>query len=428
VKSSSTPASTACEPEVHPRHPLAATCDRIIRAELPNFFRLYLNPFVVQTCLCLSRYVQDIWPAHAEVPCQSFLANSFDEALCGAIKLARYTRHLEGASPTGLVLDPKDRLGPFASIAIQDGHIEFIPGLVVCEDARALETARRSGRQFGFVVLVSPAGPCLRDAAETLRALLREQSPRLITCLDRETVTACRSGASRLLRELTPDIVIFDESFVDRQVPFAAFTAPKTLFDVWNSPGKTTFHSTTFQPNTIASLHFQHCLQNADPEFHAKLAAELERIERDQPYCASLLGTLYSPFLRQTIAALRFDNHRVRAAGHYIDVDGRKVFDGVAGVACSIRGHNPERYVEEMESLGDEARARVSVRLKELTGLAHVVPAVSGANAVENALRLGLVAQYPKRYVLALKNGFGGKTLLALTGTAHDSYKSHIVP
>ena len=51
------------------------------------------------------------------------------------------------------------------------------------------------------------------------------------------------------------------------------------------------------------------------------------------------------------------------------------------------------------------------------------LPAVSGATAVENALKLALVAQFPERHILALKAGFGGKTLFALTGTANPSYK-----
>ena len=39
--------------------------------------------------------------------------------------------------------------------------------------------------------------------------------------------------------------------------------------------GQGAFHSTTYQPNTIASLHFLKCLPHADPEFHATVAGEL---------------------------------------------------------------------------------------------------------------------------------------------------------
>ena len=84
---------------------------------MPNLFRLYLNPYVAQTCFCLERYIQTTWHAQAENPesYQTFLANSFDEALSGAIKLARYCASVAGRSTTGLVIDPDNRLGPFSS-------------------------------------------------------------------------------------------------------------------------------------------------------------------------------------------------------------------------------------------------------------------------------------------------------------------------
>lgn len=63
-----------------------------------------------------------------------------------------------------------------------------------------------------------------------------------------------------------------------------------------------------------------------------------------------------------------------------------------------------------------------------MTGLRHHVPAVSGGSAVEHALKLGLVAQSPKSYIIALKGGFGGKTLLALSGTSKPSYKKGLDP
>jgi acetylornithine/succinyldiaminopimelate/putrescine aminotransferase len=432
---SSTRENIACEPVRAARDPLAETYARIVQGRIPNFFRLYLNPYVVQTCLCLSRYVQTTWRSQEamETLYPSFLANSFDEALSGAIKLARYSGNQVRRPPTGLVIDPASRLGPFAAIPLAGGgKVELIPKLVVLGDApEDLAAACRSGERFGFIVLVGPPGPgWWRGAGEALRALVREQLPLVITCVDREGLDACRRDASGLARELTPDIVVFDESFTDRQVPFAAFTASPALYGQWMKPGRSTFHSTTFQPNTISSLHFLRCLRAADPEFHATVAVELGWIERDPGHCAALLGALYSPSLRRAINVLGFASPDTHAAGHYVEAAGRKIFDGVAGVASSIRGHNPEAYPEEIAGLGDlpDGLELLSARLTELTGLEHVVPAVSGAGAVENALRLGLAAQFPKRYVLAFRGGFGGKTLLALTGTANASYKVHLDP
>ena len=96
---------------------LAETCDQILRTKVPNLFRPYANPFVVQACFALGEYVRTTWPARASGgPYQSFLANSFDEALSGAIKLSRYCANVRGRPSAGLVIDPASRLGPFAAV------------------------------------------------------------------------------------------------------------------------------------------------------------------------------------------------------------------------------------------------------------------------------------------------------------------------
>jgi acetylornithine/succinyldiaminopimelate/putrescine aminotransferase len=413
------------------RHPLAETFDQIIREQQPNLFRLYVNPYVAQSCLCLARYVSSTWPQKSGAEFQSFLSNSFDEALSGAIKLARYAASLRGRPASGLVLDPGERLGPFAGTTVGGGRIEFLPGLAIRngdpsnESMSGLHPARH-----GFVVLAPTADGSLEAHADELRKVIQRDSPLVITCLDRTVLASLRRGTSGLLLGIVPDIVVFDESFVDRQVPFAAFTAGKELFDLWNQPGKTTFHSTTFQPNTVSSLHFVRCLQKADPEFHAAMTADLERARSDMGYRRQLFRSLYSPSLYSATCATGFDVSRVRAAGDFVFSNGNKVFDAVSGVACSVRGHNPTGYVSEVEEIEDEAACRTEVtgRLRELTGLDHVLPAVSGAGGVETALKLALVAQHPRRHVLALKAGFGGKTLFALTGTWNASYKERLDP
>jgi acetylornithine/succinyldiaminopimelate/putrescine aminotransferase len=250
----------------------------------------------------------------------------------------------------------------------------------------------------------------------------------LIACVDRDALSQCRNGNSSPWEKVHPDIVVFDESFVHRHVPFGAFTARKGLYDLWNTPRNSAFHSTTYQPNSISTLHFMRCLERDDPEFVLMLKNELESIQSDSDECNRLLRHLYSPFLAKTITLLGANTLDVKAAGHYVHIKGRRIFDGVAGVACSVRGHNPVTYVEELAARNDvsEPHQAAAARLNELTGLPGLLPAVSGASAVENALRIGLAAQYPRNYVLALKGGFGGKTLLALTGTANPSYKKHL--
>jgi acetylornithine/succinyldiaminopimelate/putrescine aminotransferase len=405
------------------------TCEQILREQLPNLLRLYVNPHVTAACYCLDRYVQTTWSDIGGEECQSFLANGFDEALSGAIKLARCGAAARGRSHCGLIVDPAKRLGPYATTTRRDGaRIEFVPGLTISamED---LATAVATGGPFGFVVLVLGA-TCLNERANALCSLLERDRLLLITCVDRESLTLLRRDATTTARRWRPDIVIFDESFVNRAVPFSAFAARRSLYDHWNRPGKTTFHSTTYQPNTISNLHFLRCLEWADPEFYATVAPAVRRILGDRHVRGECFRRLYSPSLYRMIRAAGFDAADVRASGDHVIVDDRAIFDAVSGVACSARGHSPASYVAELTDMGSfaDCHAELATRLHHLTGLEHVLPAVSGATAVENALKLALAGQFPRRHVLALQAGFGGKTLLSLTGTANSSYKEHIDP
>jgi acetylornithine/succinyldiaminopimelate/putrescine aminotransferase len=409
------------------RHPLTETYRELLREQLPNLFRLYLNPYVAQTCHCLARYVQHTWNDTAEF--QTFLANGFDEALSGAVKLARYCASVNGRATTGLVIDRANRLGPFVGASLAgSGWVEFLPGLRVVSQPDDLGKALASAERLGFVVLVGGTddGP-VEECGDALLARIRRDAPVVIACVDRAGLTAQRAGFPR---ELVPDIVVFDESFVNHDVPFGAFTARKTLYNHWNRPGKTTFHSTTYQPNTVSTMHFMRCLETADPAFRREIAGELDRIQSNLKIRAKAFKRLYSPSLYRAIRSTGFDTAIIRAAGAFVHVDGRKVFDAVAGVACSVRGHNPATYADEIAGQGDlaDCQAELATRLRALTGLDCLLPAVSGAIAVENALKVALVAQYPKRHVLALKSGFGGKTLFALTGTWNSSYKQNIDP
>jgi acetylornithine/succinyldiaminopimelate/putrescine aminotransferase len=405
------------------RTPFQKTCEQLVDEQIPNLFRLYLNPYVAQTCLCLERYVQTTWHKNGPgfEPWQSFLANSFDEALSGAIKLARYSARMSGRPPIGVMLDAANRLDSFAYAVAHGTPVEFLPGLHVVQDGNM-----PSELQIGFIVLTSVN----ESWAESLLQSVHQSRPYVIQCIDRAGLDHARSRRCQFKQvSLPPDIVVFDESFVSHDVPFGAFTARQSLYDHWNKSGKSIFHSTTFQPNTISTLHFMKCLEQADPELVADIGADLQRIVTDLDFRLALFRRLYSPSLAKAIRMTGFDSFDVRAAGNFVFLNGRQVFDAIGGVACSVRGHNPPSFTNDLASLTDaDCEAEVREHLQELTGLEHLLPAVSGASAVETALKVALVAQSPRRHVLALKSGFGGKTLLALTSTWKVSYKENLDP
>jgi acetylornithine/succinyldiaminopimelate/putrescine aminotransferase len=409
------------------QHLLLDTVEEMIEEHIPNFFRLYLNPYVTRACYCLDKIVRDTWYGDS-TRFQTFLANGFLEALNGAVKLARFALDLEGRPRAGLLVDSDHRLRYFASLHLQDeGKIEFIPEL---HEARLDALDAPILEQMGYLVLFPLTDMIAHRRLASLLARLRDPRPLIITCVGRSALDDYQEEAAPAWPLHRPDIVVFDESFVRSHVPFGAFTARKSLYRHWNRRGYTTFHSTTFQPNTISALHFLRCLEKDSPAFYAGVSDVLGRIGTQPSITRSLFKSLYSPSLAKMIASAGFDDLNVKAYGHYVTLRNRRVFDGVAGIASSIRGHNPPTYPLEVERFGAgrDCQSEVRKRLADLTRLPCLVPAVSGASAVENALRMGLAAQFPRKHVLAFQGGFGGKTLLALTGTAKAAYKEHIDP
>ena len=422
-------ANIACDP-VQGSPALADTCDLMISRQIPNLLRLYLNPYVVQASFCLTEAVAAAWPEQPAKQRQVFLANSEEEALSGAVKLARYAANAEQRSNRGLIVDTQNRWTHFASTALAgQPTLEYLPNITLEADlATAARILTQDANDVGFVVVThedwdSPSNP-LRVAWNKLDA--KQQRPLLIVCTSLEMLNQSVEQPG----QAAPDIVVFDESFTNHEVPFGAFVASKRLFGHWSGRGKSTFHSTTFQPNTISSLHLMRSLRELAPGLVRPHEAVLTRIERDEEFRQQLFADLYSKPLAKLMNMVGFDQTKLRVDGHYIADGQRKVFDAVAGVACSIRGHNPLSYVCELAETGeaDACRAEVVERLGELTGMPHVTPAVSGASAVEQALKFALASRPTQDYVLALRGGFGGKTLFALTGTWRKSLKTGLTP
>ena len=404
-------------------HKLATlkTCAELIERKAPNFLRVAFNPWVAQTCLVLDHYARQLLrfgEDDADQFCPSFLANSVDEAVSGAVKLARFN------ASTGskvVVIDPENRFPHFGYSVRPDGsRVEYIPGVERVGDASLAPT------DAAVIVLVGSPSAL---TSSPLESRWQDESVRTIRIVSTSTPGS----------DDRSDIVVFDESFVNGEVPLAAFTSRMEIYESWMRGGRSMFHSTTFQPNSIASKHFMTCFREREPSVVATLNSSTvgERPKLDD--CETSLDAtrwvyeqLYSPSLSKLIRTIGFDSLNVKADGHYFEISERsRIQDGVAGVACSLRGHNPASFPDEVRHTIEsepDLKTALANELTQASGLPHHVPAVSGGAAVEIALKLALHAQTERNHVLALKGGFGGKTLFALTGTERPKYKENIGP
>lgn len=439
------------------------TCEQIIRLKIPNLMRLYLNPFVAQTCVALAEMVSEVWPeSKREGRRSSFLANSGDEALSGALKLARYTQNVRSQKDASItenrssltqvwLVDDGSSFRHFAGTMVEPDesdrsqvsykphkyeksqdpiNVQFIPEMISLSTADFISRIEQDQVSAGILALSPQTVRQSRRSNELYQAVQRycnNDCRLMIACVDQDlfldSVTLPQSGP-------VPDIVVFDESFTRRQVPFGAFTARREIAAHWTVKGMTNFHSTTFQPNTISTMHFLKCLQEHSEAFYRHLQPVLKPLLVDHNLLHNTFRDLYSAALAKVISLAGYDQEDVTASGHYVRVGNKRVFDGVGGVACSLRGHNPAEWAREIKDLdaAEDIHGEVEQRLTCLTSLPHHVPAVSGAAAAENAIKLALAAQPSRSLIVAFQGGFGGKTLLALSGTAKRYYRTNLDP
>jgi acetylornithine/succinyldiaminopimelate/putrescine aminotransferase len=401
-----------------------ATCESLTGTQIPNLLRLYLNPWVAQTCLCLDTIArQFVKPASGgQEHYPSFLANSRDEALSGAIKLARFTLNTQRITPRSqrvLVVDPGGLFRCLGgSVPGQNQLAQTLPDVVCCSDSESVARLCEDGPLPSIVVLATTSLDI--DSIFGLRDLLSTPGTLCIQCVTLEDFAP----------QQLADIVVFDESFVDHAVPFSAFTAPRTMFEPWMTGGLSMFHSTTFQPNTLTTMHFMRCVRSRGivPD---DLHAALDELPKDVAARHAVYQRLFSPSLSKLISTTGFDLAEPAAHGHFIELGDRQIIDCVAGVACSLRGHNPRDFVDEIRGVLTDNRDLVSLvaaQLESLTRLPQHLPSVGGGSANELALKVALAVRPDRPHVLALKGGFGGKTLTALTGTSHERYKQHLGP
>lgn len=410
------------------------TCRQMISSQTPNLLRLYLNPWVAQVCLCLEYLAMPLlrYPYDACERCPSFLCNSREEAISGAIKLCRHlqlsqpnrrqsTSATESNEQICIVIDDKGTLIDFEETKLSDGsRIEFLPHIIRCTSDHAAKVLQNH-----------PTTGCVVIASQSAEACPLNLSHRR-DILTVRCVTAQEIGCLITDHRSQPiDVIVFDETFVNGGIPFAAFTTCQSRYAPWMKRSMSMFHSTTFQPATLPAMHFMKCMRQRSPSTLTAISEQLSAVIINTAARHRVYQTLYSPTLSNVIATTGFDRADPAASGHFVRVGRRSVLDGVAGVACSVRGHNPACYPDEIEAHTRDIaslREELHTELSLVCHLSGFIQATSGASAVEHALRLALTCHPERPYVLALEGGFGGKTLLALTGTSKAFYRDKTGP
>jgi len=133
-----------------------------------------------------------------------------------------------------------------------------------------------------------------------------------------------------------------------------------------------------------------------------------------------------------------------RGKGCYVfDVDGKRYLDLVSGIGVNALGHAHPRILKVIrEQAGllihtsnlyyHQYQGPLAKRLAEMSGMERVFFANTGTEAVEGALKMARAhgrASGPEKYeIIALENGFHGRTMGALSVTGQEKYRKDFEP
>lgn len=210
------------------------------------------------------------------------------------------------------------------------------------------------------------------------------------------------------------DVIIVGEAITRRQIPSGVVAMTPRAFDLWNNPTDCVAHVSTFGGNGLAiSMIRDELCTRVSPTGAQRRA--LERMRR-------------SALVRRARLRLHANTWQTRAmdlAGINIEFDsadgvtygarGRTFVDLASGAGPAYRGHNRVSLTDLAAPPCGSGVDRLEKRLQALTGLDILLPAVSGATAVDMAILAALYARPGKRVIVTVQGNYSGKGAISVS-------------
>ncbi|WP_280350909.1 aminotransferase class III-fold pyridoxal phosphate-dependent enzyme [Nocardia abscessus] len=361
--------------------------------------------------------------------CVSFLANSTEEGISAAVKLARHTAARNNRSGQVLFIDPQQSLVQYFD-PVGDGLIDaLVPGVRSVDSVKeAIEALPTESWGAILIVLSAELDGQSEEVADLLRTAAAEGAMRIVC--DRRPIPFA-TGERRLpAATLDADVWVYGENLTDNQVPFGCSVMTRQAYTVWNNPVDCLAHSSTFGGNGVAATAALHVLRERgylDDRAERALADIItSRRARNEAFARYV-----SPPAADLLEAFELDFDIKQARGSLLTMrDGQTLLDCAGGAGASLRGHNPPE-VRATVAAHDPAHdyfAELEQYLSGLTGFDHAFPAVSGATCVETALTLARLASPERKTIVTFRGNYSGKTLASLSMSKHGPQRSATIP
>jgi len=406
----------------------------LIQAETPFYVRMQTSPFEAQMAFLLNHLVhpERNQARHDFV----FFGSSTSEAISGALKIVRHHRlvsRIKSGNPTTAVYDPSNTLRVLfdpLGLGVQEA---LVPGLVYFDALAPF---------LDFTDRHHPASVLLCHADKlppsTVDGLLRDLKQRRIdTIVDESSTNLSENGPFCARLETLPDVITFGENLSNHRAPAGCFMMGESIYKTWNNYKNYNLHSNTWGGNSV-SLTFVLEYLKTTPGYR-KLTdparKQLQVASASHPAASRLYSRYCNPRLATMLATAGLNKDILSARHANLQIAEQRgpirVLDASGTFGVNLRGHNPAEIAAEVLAKHDKNHdywRDLEARLQQKTGLPRLLPAVSGATAIETVLAMGLLAKFPRKKVVALRHGYHGKTLMALAETAQDRFREPFGP
>jgi acetylornithine/succinyldiaminopimelate/putrescine aminotransferase len=357
--------------------------------------------------------------------------NSLEEALSGAIKLARHTQRSQHRGDGAvLFVDPDNRLFSYFNPDIKTAglsvarHHWLVPGLTSVSTVEAALNLL-AVQDWAAIVIYSDRWQ-LPPGLDQLLSIAGKQRVMRIACDDQDLTPAAGPACLRMSAHQF-DIFVYGESLAGRQLPFGCFVMSEQAYRIWNHPINALAHSSTFGGNGVTlSLVLDQLRTLGYISTHDDQVVKC--IETHKKARNRYFKNHVNPQAAIWLEALNLDLDIQSAYGAKMTLgDGRELLDLAGGTGANLRGHNDPAVATFCDSQFDSSCDYVDAleqRLADLTGYDCLFPGASGATAVECALSIARLARPEKPKIVTFDGNFAGKTLAPLNLSQNGPQKT----
>ncbi len=396
----------------------------LYKNRVPFYTRISVSAHESEAASRLSQIASTSFQTRKEYRC--FFNSSVGESISAAIKLSRMLPDVWGSGRGRMAVcwDPNASLRRLLDPTESCDGEALIPGVVFERSAEQVRI-RLDNQQTGSLCMASDS---LEQIGAVCDLLSTCQQSKVCSIFDLSAIDPA-TGWKYLSHFAAPDLICFGSNLTRHRAPAGCILMSHAAYDPWDRFSTYNLHSNTWGGNSASMALILHSLPpNTSPVHEVRISTKRRDVavalcggehaysETEQTFARCVNRRMLSMMRLGGMSKPIVGAHQV----YLVDENNKQVIDASGTFGMNLRGHNATDVRDPVFGQHDPNKnhaADLEQYLHARSGFAKFFQATSGATANDTALSLALLAQRPRKRVIALTSGFHGKTLLALAVT-----------